>query len=48
MSAELIGGRPRAMRLFQKFTKEEIDRLVSKFGVDNMGFGEGEGSADDG
>ena len=47
MSGELIGETRRAMRLFQKFTKEEIDRLVSKFGVDCMGFAKHEGQKDE-
>lgn len=47
MSGELIGDSKRAMKRFQEFNKEEIDRLVEKFGVDAMGFGEKEGSSDD-
>ena len=47
MSGELIGETRRAMRLFQKFTKEEIDRLVDKFGVDSMGFARHEGRTDE-
>lgn len=47
MSGELIGKNKRAMRLFQEFTKEQIDRLVDKFGVDAMGFAEQEGENND-
>ena len=47
MSGELIGDSKRAMRRFQEFNKEEIDRLVNKFGVDAMGFAEQEGMRDD-
>lgn len=47
MSGELIGKSKRAMRLFREFTKDQIDRLVEKFGVEAMGFAEQEGVSND-